>query len=291
MSNQAGTLYVVATPIGNLSDLSERGARILGEVDWVAAEDTRHSLKLFNHLGIQARLTALHQHNEQQKSPQLLKRLREGEDVALISDAGTPLISDPGFNLVSTACAEGVNVVPIPGPCAAIAALSASGLATDQFFFVGFLPQKVGARNRVLEAIKTFDSTLVFYLSVHRFQRDLEAIGEVLGWSREACLAREITKKFEQFYRGSVKTVLEETLSDGNSNKGEYVLVLAGAETQPFSESFTIELDELLTELLKETSLKQAVSIATRLTKLRKNSIYQRAQQLADQKPSNLKPG
>ena len=281
MSNQSGTLYVVATPIGNLSDISQRGAEVLSQVDWVAAEDTRHSLKLLNHLGVQTRLTSLHDHNEEQKVAQIIDKLRAGDSVALISDAGTPLISDPGFVLVSRAAAEGLEVVPVPGACAAVAALSVSGVPTDQFFFVGFLPQKESARKKALEALEGITATLVFYLSVHRYSRDLEAIGEILGWNRKACLAREMTKKFEHFYRGSLKEVLEVTAKDANSNKGEYVLVLRGAETPAVVDTVAVNVDDLLTELLNETTLKQAVAIVTRLTGLRKNHVYKRAQELA----------
>ncbi len=198
-----GTLYVVATPIGNLDDLSPRAARTLASVDVVAAEDTRHSGRLLSHLGIQKRMVALHDHNEKDRAAGILTELQAGRDVALISDAGTPLISDPGYVLVREARAAGHRVSPIPGPCALVAALSVAGLPTDRFLYVGFLPAKRSGRRASLDLLSSEVATLVFYESPHRILESVRDIAEVLGPDREMVLGREITKTFETFYSGS----------------------------------------------------------------------------------------
>ncbi|MEM7281065.1 MAG: 16S rRNA (cytidine(1402)-2'-O)-methyltransferase [Pseudomonadota bacterium] len=283
MSNRIGCLYVVATPIGNLSDVSQRAIVTLESVDLIAAEDTRHTLKLLNHLGIETPLTSLHDHNERQKFTNLLKRLQQGKDIALVSDAGTPLISDPGYFLVSNAIAEGISVLPIPGPTAAITALSVSGLATDRFVFLGFLPQKSAARQTLLDSVKNEKGSLIFYLSVHKVHQDLKTIGDCLGWQRQVCLAREMTKKFEQYRHGSLKQIHDAIESGEETNKGEFVLVVAGT-SDATGDTVEITLDDLLYELLDHLSVKQSVKAAVALTGLRRNHVYQKAQEIAAKK-------
>lgn len=221
-----GKLYLVATPIGNLKDITLRALEILKAVDLIACEDTRHSLKLLQAYEIQKPLLSLHEHNEARRAAGLVERLGEGKSVALISDAGTPLISDPGFRLVGAVLAAGFEVEAIPGPCAAVNALVASGLPTDAFYFVGFLPPKSAARRRRFEALKEFPSTLIFYESPHRIQKFLAEAFEIFG-PRPAVLAREMTKKFEEFYRGPL--VSDPQTLPLRSWKGEFVVLLAGA--------------------------------------------------------------
>jgi len=206
----SGTLYIVATPIGNLEDITLRALRILKEVDLIAAEDTRHTKKLLTHYGIQKPLTSYHEHNEKTKSSQLIHRLKEGCCVALVSDAGTPLISDPGFRLVQGAIRAGAQVIPVPGPSALTAVLSASGLPTDSFAFEGFLPAKKAARRKLLTGLREEERTLVFYEVPHRVQESLRDILEILG-DREIVLGREVTKVHEEFLRGSVSQLISDT--------------------------------------------------------------------------------
>jgi len=223
-----GTLYLVATPIGNLKDITLRAIEVLKSVDIIACEDTRHSLKLLQAYELSKPLLSLHEHNEAKRSVGLLEKLQAGQSVALISDAGTPLVSDPGFRLVTAILAAGLRVESIPGPCAAINALVLSGLPTDSFYFLGFLPPKSAARKRRFEALRDFPSTLVFYESPHRIQKFLEEAHEVLG-PREVVLAREMTKKFEEIYRGSLQAKAESIPL--RSWKGEFVVLLAGAKS------------------------------------------------------------
>lgn len=221
-----GKLYLVATPIGNLKDITLRALETLKAVDLIACEDTRHSLKLLQAYEIQKPLLSLHQHNEARRAESLIEKLRNGASVALISDAGTPLISDPGYRLVRSVVEAGVEVETVPGPCAAISALVASGLPTDAFYFVGFLPPKSAARLRRFEALKDFPSTLIFYESPHRIQKFLAEAYEVFG-PRQVVLAREITKKFEEYYRGPIQANVEDYPL--RSWKGEFVVIIAGA--------------------------------------------------------------
>jgi len=278
-----GTLYIVATPIGNLDDLSARATKVLAGVDVVAAEDTRHSGRLLSHLGLQKRLIALHDHNEKDRAAGLLAELAAGRDVALISDAGTPLISDPGYVLVREARASGFSVSPIPGACALVAALSAAGLPTDRFLFVGFLPAKRSGRRSGLESLANEVATLVFYESPHRILESLRDIGEVLGAGREVVLGREITKTFETFYSGSVGEVLAELEQDAHGTRGEFVVMVRGAEARPGnSEATTMDVDRVLTVLLAELPVKKVAKMAAELTGLSKNELYQRALALKD---------
>ncbi|MCE9624254.1 MAG: 16S rRNA (cytidine(1402)-2'-O)-methyltransferase [Deltaproteobacteria bacterium] len=223
-----GKLYLVATPLGNLKDITLRALEVLKSVDSIACEDTRHSLKLLQTYEIQKPLFSLHDHNETKRVAPILERLKEGKSLALISDAGTPLISDPGYRLVEAVLAAGFEVEAIPGPCAAINALVGSGLPTDKFYFVGFLPPKSAARRRRFEALLDFPSTLIFYESPHRIQKFLEEAHSVFG-SRRLVLAREMTKKFEEFYRGRLQPK-PETIPL-RSWKGEYVVLLEGANS------------------------------------------------------------
>jgi 16S rRNA (cytidine1402-2'-O)-methyltransferase len=278
-----GTLYVVATPIGNLDDLSPRATRTLASVDVVAAEDTRHSGRLLSHLGIQKRMIALHDHNEKDRAAGILAELQAGRDVALISDAGTPLISDPGYVLVREARAAGHRVSPIPGPCALVAALSAAGLPTDRFLYVGFLPAKRSGRKASLDLLSSEVATLVFYESPHRILESVRDIGEVLGSDREIVLGREITKTFETFYSGSVAEVLAELERDPHGSRGEFVVMVRGAMAQPGnSKEATMDVDRVLRVLLAELPVKKVAKMAAELTGLSKNELYQRALELKD---------
>jgi len=223
----SGTLYIVATPIGNLEDITLRALRILKEVDLIAAEDTRHTKKLLTHYGIQKHLTSYHEYNEKTKSSQLIHRLKEGCRVALVSDAGTPLLSDPGFRLVQEAIRAEVQVIPVPGPSAVTAVLSASGLPTDHFAFDGFLPAKKAARRKYLTGLREEERTLVFYEAPHRVQESLRDILEILG-DREIVLGREVTKLHEEFLRGSVSQLISAT--EPREWRGEITVVVGGGK-------------------------------------------------------------
>ncbi|KPQ25692.1 MAG: 16S rRNA (cytidine(1402)-2'-O)-methyltransferase [Halomonas sp. HL-48] len=273
-----GTLYVVATPIGNLDDLSARAIRLLGDVARVAAEDTRHSARLLSHLGLNKPMLSLHEHNEARRVETLDRYLAEGEDIALISDAGTPLISDPGFVLVRELRARHRHIVPVPGPCALITALSGAGLPTDRFVFGGFLPAKPGARRQALDGWKTREETLVFYESPHRIVHTLEALNEQLA-ERDVVLARELTKTFETFLHGTPASLLSQLADDPNQARGEFVVIVAGAPPAVQSEQQSIDADTLLEALLAEgVGVKQAAGVAARLFSGRKQTWYARLQ-------------
>jgi len=226
----AGTLHVVATPIGNLGDLSPRAQEILRGVAAICAEDTRHSGQLLSHFGIATQLLALHEHNEEAIAERVVARLLRGESLALVSDAGTPLVSDPGYRLVRAARAAGVRVSPVPGPCAAIAALSVAGLASDRFTFEGFLPSKSAARRERLRPLAAEPRTLVFYESSHRIVESLEDLCATFGADRPAVLARELTKLFETVLDGTLSGLLAAVQADANQRKGEFVLLVQGAD-------------------------------------------------------------
>ena len=228
--HSGGVLSIVATPIGNLDDLSERARQVLASADLVAAEDTRHSGRLLQHLGISRPMMALHDHNERGRVERVLEVLGQGQKVALISDAGTPLISDPGYVVVREARAAGYRVTPIPGPCALIAGLSAAGLPTDRFLFAGFLPARRSGRQAALEQLRKEPATLVFYESPHRISDLMQDMVEVFGAGRECVLGRELTKTFETFYSGSAETVLGELQADAHGAKGEFVVMVRGAD-------------------------------------------------------------
>lgn len=277
----SGTLYIVATPIGNLDDLSPRAARVLARADVIAAEDTRHSGRLLQHLGIQKKMIALHDHNERARASSILDELDAGRDVALISDAGTPLISDPGYVLVREARRRGLAVSPIPGACAFVSALSAAGLPTDRFLFVGFLPAKRGGRRSALESLCAETATLVFYESPHRIVDTVEDLVEVFGEQREIVLGRELTKTFETFYSGTAQDVLQNLVADPNGSRGEFVVMVHGAAPKDDeSEAGSIEVDRLISALIEELPVKKVAKIVAGLTGRPKNELYQRALEL-----------
>ncbi|SHL98245.1 16S rRNA (cytidine(1402)-2'-O)-methyltransferase [Vreelandella subglaciescola] len=279
---RTGTLYVVATPIGNLDDLSTRAAAILGSVARIAAEDTRHSSRLLGHLGISVPMLSLHEHNEAARVAQLTAYLAAGEDIALISDAGTPLISDPGFILVRELRALDYPVVPIPGPSALITALSAAGLPTNRFRFGGFLPAKAGARKQVLEALRESEETLVFYESPHRILHTLDTLDAVMP-ERPVVLARELTKTFETFLSGTPAVLRERLVSDPNQARGEFVVMIEGAQPTVDTEQQEISADTLLNALLAEgVGVKQGAALAARLLGGRKQVWYARLQAIKD---------
>lgn len=276
-SNSTGTLYVVATPIGNLEDISARALRVLGEVALIAAEDTRHSSRLLQHFGIVTPLAACHEHNEREEGSRFLARLQAGEDVALVSDAGTPLISDPGYHLVRQARAAGIRVVPVPGACALIAALSAAGLPSDRFIFEGFLPAKVAARRTRLELLKEEPRTLIFYEAPHRILECLVDLADVFGADRPALLGRELTKTFETLQGMPLGELQAWVAADANQQRGECVLVVAGWQAPQGEGAVNAEAVRVLDLLLGELPVKRAAALAAEITGVRKNLLYQLA--------------
>lgn len=273
-----GVLYVVATPIGNLEDWSPRAIATLKAVAVVAAEDTRHSARLLQHFGIDTPLLAVHDHNEGARAAGLVARLQAGEDIALISDAGTPLVSDPGYRLVAAVQAAGLRVVPVPGACAAIAALSAAGLPSDRFAFEGFLPAKGAARRERLQALAGEPRTLLFYEAPHRILECLADMVTVLGGERRAVLARELTKAFETIRQRPLAELHAWVGEDANQQRGEIVLVLEGAPPVAGEQDWR-EADRVLGLLMAELPLKQAAALAAEITGLKKNALYERALQ------------
>lgn len=275
----AGQLYVVATPIGNLDDMTFRAVEVLKSVSLIAVEDTRQSAPLLKHYQIDTPMTACHEHNETEKIQQLLDKLLQGEDIALISDAGTPLISDPGFKLVRSAQQNHIRVIPIAGACAAIAGLSAVGLPSDKFSFYGFLPAKSTQRIKQLEQLKTVSHTLIFYEAPHRIIECLQDLCTVFGGERLAGFAREISKTFETIKQMPLFTLLEFVKNDLNQQKGEIVLIISG-NIQSEQDNTILELDRYLHRLLPEMSVKQASQIVSDLLGIKKNTVYQRALEL-----------
>ena len=285
MIKSAGRLYVVATPIGNLGDLSERAREILRSVSLIAAEDTRHTGVLLKHFGIQTPQVSLHEHNEQQRSGGIIERLQQGASVALVSDAGTPGINDPGFELVRAAAAAGCEILAVPGPCAAIAARSIGGQPTDRFCFEGFLPARGAARRKRLQSLAAEARTLVLYEAPHRVRETLEDCTAVFGGERNATVAREITKLHETTYRGSLRELLEREGSDADFGRGEIVLLIAGLPQTPADEEGGADghrgaLDRVLKILLTELPLRQAAQLAAQIVDARGNEAYKRALQL-----------
>jgi 16S rRNA (cytidine1402-2'-O)-methyltransferase len=275
-----GTLYIVATPIGNLDDFSQRGINILRTVNWIAAEDTRHSGYLLAHFAIDTRTVSLHEHNEDRNTSLLLDYLIQGQSVALISDAGTPLISDPGYRLVHQAREKGIKISPVPGPCALIAALSSSGLPSDRFIFEGFLPAKASARQKRLANLQAETRTLIFYESPHRIIDTISDMISAFGMQRRATIARELTKVFETIYSATLSHLKAWMLADNNQQKGEFVLLIKGIEETEQVNECSQETKKLLTVLLKELPLSQAVSITAKISREKKNRIYEYALQL-----------
>lgn len=267
-----GLLYVVATPIGNLADLTERARRVLAEVDLIAAEDTRETRRLLVHLGISKRLIAYHDHNERSATPRLIELIRQGLDLALVSDAGTPLVSDPGHDLIAAAWAAGVRVVPVPGPNAAICALSAAGLPSDRFLFVGF-PPRVGAKRRAwIASLAHEPGTLILYESGQRAADTLADLAAVLGDGRPVVLARELTKRFETFLRGSARELGQRLRADPEQRLGELVILVGGARGEPAGDREGQE--RVLRILAAELPLTQAAALAARITGTKRNATY-----------------
>ena len=271
-TNNLGTLYIVATPIGNLQDMTLRAIETLKSVDCIAAEDTRHSSSLLRQFAISTPIIALHEHNERERASHLLAKLLQGQSIALISDAGTPLISDPGFFLVRAVREAGVRIVPIPGACAAVAALSVAGLPTDRFVFEGFLPAKTKARLDRLQNLVAETRTLIFYESPHRILECLEAMLEVFGSARQVVIARELTKTFETLRAGSLVDLVEWTKSDANQQRGEFVVLVEGNEEKVNADLLCAE--KIVSILLAELPVKQAVDLAVKITGEKKNFLY-----------------
>ena len=270
------TLYVVATPIGNLQDMSPRAVETLQQVDLIAAEDTRHSASLMQHFTITTPMVAVHDHNERQRSETIVGRLQQGQSVALISDAGTPLISDPGYHLVSAVREAGFRVVPVVGPSALIGALSVAGVATDRFTFMGFLPAKSSHRCQALESVMALSHTHVFYESPHRILDSVADMLKVFGADRHLVIARELTKTFETVKAGRIEDMQDWLLADSNQQRGEFVLMVAGAQ-EPEAEAMGAETDKLLQALLEELPIKKAAALAAKLTPYKKKALYDRA--------------
>jgi len=274
VEKMVGKLYVVATPIGNLGDITARAQETLRNVTLIAAEDTRHSQGLLTHLGIGTPLVSYHAHNERERTGPLIERLQQGESIALISDAGTPGISDPGYYLVQAAHQHGITVVPVVGACAAIAALCASGLASEKFLFEGFLPAKGQVRTERLIAIEASPYTVVLYEAPHRIIDLLTACGGIFAPTRRCSLAREITKRFETIVSCDLKTLLEKIHDGTIPEKGEFVLVIEGKPLETDLEKQNQAMEAVLRILLAEVSVKQAVRLATQLTPFHKNALY-----------------
>ncbi|MEQ8259697.1 MAG: 16S rRNA (cytidine(1402)-2'-O)-methyltransferase [Alcanivorax sp.] len=267
----SGSLYVVSTPIGNLDDLSRRALEVLGQVDWVAAEDTRHSQTLLNHLGIKARLISCHDHNEAERSPELVARLCDGESGALISDAGTPLVSDPGYRLVRACQDAGVAVVPVPGASALLAALAVSGQPSDRFLFEGFVPSKGAARENALRRLAGLEVTSVIFEAPHRVVSLLESLAGLVDADRELTLCRELTKRFETVRRGPVAELLDWVRGDKDQRRGELVLVLSPAAR---GEQLSEQDRALAKALLAELPVSRAARVLAAHTGLKRQDLY-----------------
>jgi 16S rRNA (cytidine1402-2'-O)-methyltransferase len=268
-------LYVIATPIGNLEDMTPRAARLMAEVDLIAAEDTRHSARLTRHFAIHTRMLALHEHNERGQIPDIIALLRAGSSIALISDAGTPLVSDPGYHLVRAAHAAGLRVVAVPGACAAVAALSVSGLAPDRFAFEGFPPVKAVARCARFDELRHEARTIIFYESPHRIADSLADMMAVFGGERAATYARELTKQFETVRHGTLAELHAWVAGDPNQQRGEIVVLVAGATPDPAA--LDADSERVLRILLAELPVRQAVSLAAQITGRKKNALYDQA--------------
>ena len=278
----SGTLYIVATPIGNLDDLSPRARQTLADADLIAAEDTRHTGRLLSHIGAGTPQKALHDHNESELIPSLIEALENGKNVAVVSDAGTPLVSDPGYRLVRAAHRHGITVSPVPGPSAVIAALSAAGLPTDRFCFEGFLPAKAAARRDALTALAGETRTIVFYESVHRIVDTVRDMADILGAGRQAFVGRELSKLHEQCVLATLGEVSQQLADQAIAHKGEFVLAVAGSESAPGT---ALDVDTLITELAAVMPGKQAAAIAAKVTGGRRNALYQRMLELTGKSP------
>ena len=277
MTEESPALYVVPTPLGNLSDMTPRGIEVLRQVGWIACEDTRHSAPLLRHFGIEARLLAAHKHNEESAAQQIVSRLNAGESVALISDAGTPAVSDPGARIVARVREAGYRIVPLPGPCAAITALSASGLTEPHFLFYGFLPAKAKQREDALRELAALPYTLVFYEAPHRVVDTVDALLAILGPARTLVLARELTKLFETIHACPLGEAPEWLREDTNRQRGEFVLMVSGAPPSVDEGDAERVLQLLLDEGLP---VKQAARLAHGITGVAKNTLYDLALRL-----------
>lgn len=276
-SQMAGALYIVATPIGNLEDISARALKTLETVDLIAAEDTRHSKPLLMHYNITTPMLSLHDFNEVKRSSVLLEKLAQGKNVALISDAGTPLINDPGYHLVNVVRAEGYRVIPIPGACAAITALCAAGLPTDNFIFLGFLPHKNKAAREELEILCSETRTLIFYEAPHRLLNTIDNMAEIFGEERIAVIAKELTKMFETIYSASLGDLKKWLIADANRQRGEFVILVHGAAIKTAEQetiSISPEAQKTLKILLDELPPKQAAKLAAKITGINVKKLY-----------------
>jgi len=267
-------LYIVATPIGNLGDISERAVETLKQVDLIAAEDTRHSNTLLQRFGINTKVCAYHEHNEEKVTPQLIEQIRQGVSIALISDAGTPLINDPGYKLVVAAHDNNIPVVPIPGPSAIITALSASGLPTNKFIYEGYLPAKSEARKTRLNELRNESRTLVFYEAPHRIIESVKIMQEIFGAERRATIARELTKQFEQIVRDKLSAINEKLESEEIKHKGEFVVIVEGAQEVSISDEEVLRINQILSEKI---SPKDAAGLTAKITGRKKNEVYELA--------------
>lgn len=272
------TLYIVATPIGNVTDISVRALHVLGMVDAVACEDTRNTGNLLTRFGLHRPMIAAHQHNEREVADKLITRLLAGERIALVSDAGTPGVSDPGARIVDAVRAAGLRVVPVPGASAAVSALSASGLVNDQFYFVGFLPAKARQRESALQRLLTVPATLVLYEAPHRIADCVAALAAVFEPQRQVVFARELTKLFEEIHRCPLGAAMAWIAADPHREKGEYVVLVEGAVEG--SDAEEVEAERILQILMSECSVKQAASLAAQITGRKKNALYDRALQI-----------
>ena len=278
--NQTGTLTIVATPIGNLDDMVPRAVQTLQSASLIACEDTRHSKKLLSHFSIDKPCISYHDHAHRKVIDGLLKRLQDGEDIALISDAGTPLVSDPGYRIVAEARNRGISVVPVPGACAAIAALIVSGLPTDSFYFGGFLPAKSSQRKSALAAIKSKTETLIFYEAPHRIAATLQDAIDVLGADRQAFVGREISKTFETYLQGNMAELHAQVTEDSNQQRGEIVLVING--TKEKVQTGSVDTEKVLSLLIEELPASKAASLAAKICGVERKSLYQMALALLD---------
>jgi len=273
MTGKTGCLYVVATPIGNLDDMTRRAVEVLGAVDVIAAEDTRHSRVLLQHYGIATAMIPLHEHNEERQIPKLMRQLGRGQSIALISDAGTPLISDPGYRLVRAAHEHGIRPVPVPGPSAMTALLSVAGLPVDHFRFEGFPPAKTAARRAALDSLAAETVGLVFYESSHRVMASLEDMCNAFGADRMCCVGRELSKRYESLYRGTLAAVLEALSADSRQQRGEFVILVQGHEAT--GDRAETEGRRIMDILLGELPVSQAASLAARISGARRRSLYE----------------
>ncbi|MGR8941233.1 MAG: 16S rRNA (cytidine(1402)-2'-O)-methyltransferase [Gammaproteobacteria bacterium] len=277
MTTENGKLFVIATPIGNLGDISFRAVEVLRQADLIAAEDTRHIKALLQHYGINRKVTSLHQHNEERASLELLRQLRSGLSVALVSDAGTPLVSDPGMPLVRMAKDAGIDVSPVPGPCALIAALSAAGVPTSRFSFEGFAPRTSAERKAFFKAKSASPDTWIFYESCHRVLASLRDMAAVIGDDRQIVIARELTKLHETIVKDALQNALARVEADENMQKGEFVIIVEGAPKRDREADLSSEQQNVLALLLRECSIKTAVALAVEITGARKKLLYQAA--------------